>query len=269
MFSDSEHDIADLWKTYANFTIRPVPSTINYYQRIIRKYASLTQYFLYGSTPEIRSIFQMHNQPLAMMDQSLTMIKAMGRLTFSGEPVAYNESVRLGNWLDSDDQRYDLLLGDDAINMVSWSQFELFLERAYQRLNRGGIFICHLLIQPDEIFIKQSLEEVVNDYHCGLITNNYDLASRVNFICYDRDHYRMGWQNTIHQLGRDQLSLLIPDLDFINQFKDCNSVFVCPPQACFEDLVSQYFNIVEIFYPHEFDYCQYEPVYILQKKDYV
>jgi hypothetical protein len=45
----------------------------------------------------------------------------------------------------------------------------------------------------------------------------------------------------------------------------CNSKFYCPPQLAFEALAKQYFSIREVFYPHEHDYCLFEPVYVLQK----
>jgi len=266
LFSDCEQEIANIWRTYAGFTIRPVPSTIHYYQRLIEDLNSNSPSFLYGATPEIRSIFQTLNKPLVVRDQSLTIIRAMGLLTTSGAPIAANEVIQIDHWLERDLQSYDFLIVDHAINMLLWEQFDDFFQIALEQLNDDGIFVCHLLIKPDEVFTKQSFDQVVNDYHCGLIDNIYDLASRLNFICYDDGTYQMGWQHTIHQLGAYQLSALMPDLDFINQFKYCNAMFTCPPQACFEHLASQYFNIVEVFYPHEYDYCQFEPVYVLQKR---
>jgi hypothetical protein len=75
----------------------------------------------------------------------------------------------------------------------------------------------------------------------------------------------MGWQHTIENLGRQQLDLFKPALDFFNTFKFCNSRFYCPPQLLFEEKAGPYFEIKELFYPHEHHYCQYEPVYLFKK----
>lgn len=150
--------------------------------------------------------------------------------------------------------------------MVEWTQFELFLSNANRVLKRNGLFICHLLVKPAECFIMNNIDDVRREYEDGVIRTEYDLASRLNFMCYDTNSYAMGWQNTIEQLGINQLDQFKPDFDFVGTFGRCNSKFYCPPQDKFERLVDHYFHIEEVFYPYEHEYCQFEPVYVLRKK---
>jgi len=267
MLTKCENEIANEWQKYQGYTIRPVASTINYYSELISKINDNAKSLIFGSTPEIRSIYQQLNKPLVIVDRCIKMVKAMGLLTHSRNPISVNESVIENDWLMplQESQQFDVLIGDDSINMVSLNQFPEFLENAYQLLKQDGIFICHLLIKPDENFIKQPFFELVNDYRNGKIKSHFDLASRLNFICYDETNCQMGWQKTIRKLGIDKLSQFYPDFNFIEKFNFCNSHFTCPPQREFEQLVTNYFTIQEIFYPHEHDYCLFEPVYILKK----
>lgn len=267
MWVSNEVELAKEWEKYQNFTVRPLPSTLQYYQKTIG--ASYCQNaLLYGATPEIRSIFQDLTIPLTMVDQSELMVRAMGLLTHNKIPISRNEKHLEGDWLSLPNlsQRFDLIIGDDAINMVTWPNFPRFLQHSHRLLKQNGIFVCHLLVKPDEELINQSFVEVMQKFKSNKIKTIYDLASYLNFICYNPNSYAMGWQQTISTLGKTNLNQFIPALDFVNIFGRCNSQFYCPPQAQFEDLVSQNFFIEEIFYPYEYDYCLFEPVYILRKK---
>jgi hypothetical protein len=268
MFSSSEEKIANEWKKYEGYTVRPVLSTISYYEKVIAHHADRGSCMMYGGTPEIRSLFQQKEIAVTLHDRSELIVRSMGHLTAAKQPIAGNESFFERDWTavqQQEENTYDLLIGDDAINMVPWNEFDRFLENANHMLNEDGIFVCHLLVKPDDSLIDQTFNEVSHDYWSGSIKSKYDLASRLNFISYDRQSYAMGWQQTINTLGAAQLSTFIPDFDFIDTFGMCNSKFYCPPQLAFEALAKDYFVIREVFYPHEHDYCLFEPVYILQK----
>jgi len=268
MLTSNEEQIAKEWGKYQGYTVRPLPSTIAYYRHWIARKTLQQKYLIFGGTPEIRSLFQALALKVVLLDKNIEIVRAMGRLTLANIPIEKNETLIKKNWLEANSlpQKFDLLIGDDAINMVSWNDFSLFLKTAYQLLNEDGIFICHLLVKPAEKLINNRIDDLLVEYQRGDIPSVYDLASRLNFICFDKKQYSMGWQQTIEALGKEKLDLFKPDLDFIDTFKFCNSLFYCPPQQQFEEKTHQYFEIVELFYPHEHHYCQYEPVYILKKK---
>ncbi len=269
MLTSNEQQIAHEWEKYRGYTVRPLPSTIAYYQHWIA-HVKPPSSLIYGGTPEIRNLFQALAFHVVMIDKATEMVRAMGTLTRDGTPIAVNETFVNKNWLQAGslNQQFDLVIGDDAINMVSWKEFDLFLQHTHQLLHDNGLFICHLLVQPDEKLINQSVDDVFKEYKRGDIPSIYDLASRLNFICYEQAFYRMGWQDSIRTIGKKKLDLFKPDLDFYHTFKYCNSQFYCPPQHAFETLVKRYFAIEEIFYPHEHQYCQFEPVYTLKKLPY-
>ncbi len=268
MLVQDNKKIAQEWEKYKGYTIRPLPSSLSYYNGIISAYSNDSSFMLYGGTPELRTIFQQLNYQATLVDRSAEMVKAMGLLTRAQRPLASNERFIQRDWLKLDNlqEQFDLLIGDDAINMVPWSDFEIFLLQARHCLRPGGLFICHLLVKPSDSLRFQKLSTLASEFRKGLIQSRFDLASRLNFLCWDEVSYAMGWQKTIQQLGEEGLALFKPDFNFIATFGLCNSQFYCPPQPLFEELIKPYFSIREIFYPHEHAYCLFEPVYVLEKK---
>ncbi|WP_408074560.1 class I SAM-dependent methyltransferase [Legionella pneumophila] len=204
MLVSNEKVIAEEWKKYAGYTVRPLPSTCAYYKDLIQSNSNKDSFLIYGGTPEIRSLFQESNLKVTLTDQSELIIRAMGYLTMGAASIAANEELVVTNWLNLEgiaNDSCDFLIGDDAINMVEWTQFDLFLSNANRVLKSNGLFICHLLVKPQECFITNTIDDVRREYKEGVIRTKYDLASRLNFICYDTNSYAMGWQNTIEQLG--------------------------------------------------------------------
>lgn len=267
MLAEDREKISKEWEKYQGYTVRPVPSTCAYYKKILSQ-DWVKHSLLFGGTPEIRSLFQELNKSVTMLDRAEVMVEALGLLTTESTRLSPNEKFVQGDWLNPPEglqNTYDLIIGDDAINMVCWEQFKTFLINASCLLKKDGLFVCHLLVKPDEKLINKTFDEVVLEYKKGLIQSVYDLASRLNFICFDQVSYGMGWQRTIKMIGRSALEKLKPNLDFIDIFGLCNSQFYCPPQTEFENLASQFFEIKEIFYPHEYDYCRFEPVYLLKR----
>jgi len=266
MLVKKEEEIVREWEKYKGFTIRPEKSTIDYYQKWIRCYRHCQEFLLYGGTPEIRNIFQEEKLSLTMVDQLEVMVRAMGRLTSGGMPINAYEKFELLDWLElfKLNKKFSLLIGDDAINMLPEKKFTSFLKIASELLAPDGIFICHLLVRPSDDLILKSFSDILYDYKQGKISH-FDLASQLNFICYDKNTKQMGWQQTIHILGK-RLNQFLPHFNFKNLFGQCNSTFTCLSQNLFEGFVNQFFTIKEIFYPHEHQYCLFEPVYILSKK---
>lgn len=268
MLTSDEKHIANEWQKYQGYTSRPLPNVIHYYRQIILSYSSMHKYLMFGGTPEIRTIFQELNKNIVLFDRSEMMIRAMGRLTHRKQCIADNEYFINMDWLDHHmlDKQFEFIIGDNAINMVNFDHFERFLQNAYRMLVHDGIFLCHLLVKPDNALINKTVADVINEFNQGLIKSKYDLASRLNFICFDNTNYSMGWQQTIETIGKKQLDRFKPTLNFIDTFGCCNSRFYCPPQDIFEKLAEKYFYIDEIFYADEHDYCLFEPVYVLRKK---
>lgn len=267
MLASNEEQIAKEWEKYKGYTVRPLASTTKYYQRKLNHYKDKHSFLIYGGTPEIRSIFQKLNLNVVLMDKSEEMIRAMGRLTNATIPIAENEMILIRDWLEKpvNKHHFDFIIGDDVINMVKWDQFELFLSNTHHMMKHNGIFVCHLLVKPDDHFINKSFLTLMTEYKRGVISSIYDLASQLNFICFDESNFAMGWQQTIEILGKEKLQLFKPDFDFIDIFGYCNSRFYCPPQERFEALAKKYFSIIEVYYPYEHKYCLFEPVYVLKK----
>jgi SAM-dependent methyltransferase len=270
---ESHAAISEMWRTFEGFTVRPVPSTVSFYERTLRRLGAHQRRVLsYGGTPEIRECLLRLGAAATIVDRSRTMVEAMGLLTSGGRFINPNEQLVEASWLDVPlpDGCVDIAIGDDAINMVDWADFNAFLATTARLLSPGGHFICHLLVQPDESLRRQGVADVLRDYRAGAIRSEFDLASRINFVFYDDETYRMGWQNSITGLRRPAAGngdSDIPELlAFIERFRLCNSSFACPPRPEWERLVTRLFHIEDVFTPQEHDYCRFEPVYLLRKK---
>lgn len=262
--------ICAAWQSYKGFTIRPVPSTEAYYHAVISQCSERDQpLLLYGGTPEIRSAIYLAGRRVTIVDRSEVMIRAMGLLTAGKAQVLPNERLVVDDWrkVNLDDHGFRLALGDDAVNMVDWPSFGPFMQEAHRLLASDGMFACHLLVQPPEHYRRQTIADIFAEYDAGTIGSFYELASRVNFAFYDEETYRMGWQQSIAGLKRLLADHKIAsDYGFIETFQSCNSVFACPPQSQWEDLIQSLFSIENIFYPDEYEYCRFEPLYLLRKR---
>src|SRR5688572_24895166 len=117
MLTANEEKIAHEWKKYKGYTIRPLPSTCQYYDERIKAYTAENKFLILGGTPEIRSIFQTLNFPVTIVDQSKTVVRAMGKLTFKQRPFSNLETYIETNWLNlnSLNRKFDVVIGDDAI----------------------------------------------------------------------------------------------------------------------------------------------------------
>src|SRR5690606_26489163 len=137
MLTSSEQQIAQEWEKYKGYTVRPLESTVNYYTNLIENYAHSSGNLLYGGTPEIRSIFQRLKNKVTIVDRSEQVVRALGRLTCARTSFAKNEIFIQKDWLQLQDlpQRFDFIIGDDAINMVKWRNFNTFLANAHSILN--------------------------------------------------------------------------------------------------------------------------------------
>ena len=267
----TEHTaIANNWQKYKGFTVRPLPSTEDYYRSVVDRFTTPSdQLMVYGGTPEIRGGIIDAGRKATLVDRSPTMVYAMGLLVSGGQPLAPSETLVTGDWLNMPFEKgfASAAFGDDAVNMAKWKQFPEFMKGAHTLLVDGGLYACHLLVQPEAGYRKQTAAEVIREYEAGQIPTQEDLASRINFTFYDERTYQMGWQRSIAGLKEAQAAGDIKtDYGFAERFAECNSVFACPPQADWEKLVEPMFSIEEVFYPTEHDYSRFEPLYLLRKK---
>ncbi len=117
MFLNTPQAIAQEWEKYLGFTVRPLPSTINYYANIITEQLENNNHpslMIYGGTPEIRSICQGLDIRTTIIDRSIKMVEAMGLLTFKQQSLSANENYIACDWLSIDlpAHSFDILIAD-------------------------------------------------------------------------------------------------------------------------------------------------------------
>jgi len=148
---DDPEAIGAMWQTFKGYTVRPVPSTESYYQSVLeRLHRDGDQVLIYGGTPEVRDCAGRLGANAVLVDRSRVMVEAMGLLTTARRALGRNERFVEADWLDIPlpDGSFDIAIGDDAINMVDWTDFGAFLSTTARLLRPGGHFVCHLLVQP-------------------------------------------------------------------------------------------------------------------------
>jgi SAM-dependent methyltransferase len=267
--STEASDIARQWSRYKGFTVRPLKSTEDFYDRYVGQHSTADAHvMIYGGTPELRDCTFRRKRATTIVDRSALMVRAMGLLTECGEALAPHERFFECDWrrIPVPSRSFDLLMGDDAINMMAWPCFPDFLDESCRVLKDGGVFVCHLLVKPDDRLIDQALAEVFAEYRRGVISNKYDLASRINFVHYDRSGYMMGWQRSIRGLNEAlRTGLIGHDEGFSDHFRLCHSAFACPPRDEFERLLLGRYEILDVCHPVEYEYCRFEPLYVLKK----
>src|SRR3990167_5219809 len=91
MLATREEKIAREWEKYQGYTVRPLPSTVQYYQRWLTDSMCRKKSLLYGGTPEIRTIFQQQGRSVTLIDRNRKMIRALGLLTQKQMPLSQHE----------------------------------------------------------------------------------------------------------------------------------------------------------------------------------
>ncbi len=95
---------------------------------------------LLGSTPELRALAAEHGLTLTGADIDPTFWAAMTRV--GGRP---DDRFIAGDWLDlPDTARWDLILGDCALNMLPWPRMQRMLARLTRMLRPGAAAVFRL-----------------------------------------------------------------------------------------------------------------------------
>ena len=141
-----------------------------------------------GSTIEYRSLLNRLDIVPHVVDFSRENFDALSDYS---EEKFENEHFIEVDWLKLQDiEKYDIIIGHRAINVIEHDQMKNFFEVMYKALKSDGVFYCRgNIFSPEH---KSSLEEVVNSWRKNK-DDKYPFFSHIEvelyFYCADKNGY--------------------------------------------------------------------------------
>lgn len=124
--------------------MRPSAAELAFYEKALIEFCpgERANALILGATPELRSLALKHRLRTTGCDIDAGFWRAMTLLrTIEGE-----EEFIHGNWLEiAEDRRFDVILGDCALAMLSWEDDRLLVPKIHALLGDGGVSIQRLL----------------------------------------------------------------------------------------------------------------------------
>ncbi len=259
--------IARDWEKWKGTTVRPLQEHEAIYAKHFQKIArSKNQRLLIlGATPELRTLGHKYKCKITCADCNLKMYLAMGLLVRG----KIDEEIFLkSDWRDLPlpNNNYHLAAGDDVLNMLPWSEWDLMLQKISFLLKPRGYFSTHLIVKHRDLWHHEKLENVFQKFAQGEISNAQDFLVQAAVTMWNPKTYEFSWQKFVKKIKqlREQKKIK-SDFGIYKTYKSFASVSVLPPQEKFEKLAQKYFKIIACEYAREFEYCESEPMYLLQK----
>lgn len=253
------------WKYYVG-PARASPSDLEFIKKKILEKGSKCKVLILGATPEYRDLCGQLGLGITLIDFSRYNYE------YLADEVRNRPKERFirGNWLKTAlDKKFDIILGDNVINMLHKGDVRTFLSNLSKMLKEDGFFMPRTYIR--EKGERMGPEEAINEYnsrHKGesvivwtirdLYLASYDLKSDSMTI---RDVYK-----TV--LGLHKKGIL--DDTQLEQYKklslERDSHFFFPLREWLEKVLSEFFRTKEIFYGKEGYLKGKLPLHVLAKR---
>ena len=215
-----------------------------------------------GSTPELRSLAHRRGYRVVCADSDGLMFEALTSMVQPGGPEEFLHT----DWLEiSGDRRYDIVLGDGAVNMVPIERLGEFLGAMARVTEPGGAAVLRVHLQTDPPFA--SIEEIVAWYrrdHRGkpffpaIRTPLYMLLMRQKAT----QVIDTGEIHTYLASLRDKGILTDEEFSSHRHF----SILVNFTRAeVFERLASRWFAIERIRHGADYGFPENHPIYVLRR----
>lgn len=219
-----------------------------------------------GATPELRDLLAKHKVKVSLVDFNINMIKAMTLL----KRTKTREKVFLAAWNEKfTNQKFDLILGDTALNMLSWKDWEKTLKNIRDMLGSDGYVLQKIaFFNPKKKKVKSAeiiekwrekriktpdmrwILEMYSDYH---VYNPKTMIDSKIKLLYG---FKRSWQKK--ELTDKEWEKL--------QVYDDKVIMTMPAKQKLENLLKKYFKIVKAVPGKDFLYCRDMPVYLLKRK---
>ena len=246
---------------------RPSRGELRVYNQILKNLSPrIETALILGATPELRDLLSHHKIKVSLVDFNINMMKAMSLL----KKRKTKEEIYLADWRKKfTDLKFDLVVGDTALNMLSWADWPRTLKNIKEMLTENGSALMkiafynpkHRKITSREI-IKNWREkklktpdmrwflEMYSDYKTynpqTMIDSKSKLIKEFKKSFQKGDLTKSEWQKL--------------------QIYDDKVVMTIPPYQKVNILIKKCFKIIKIVPGEDFLYCRDIPIYFLKKK---
>lgn len=210
-----------------------------------------------GATPELRDLAKKYGYKVTSADKSPSMYRAM---TLLAKEDTGKEIFIEGDWLKMPgNEKYDLILAHDSFNMLAWKDWAKLLRRLNGITKKNGCVISQILLPIK----SHTAEKVLELYENGKIKTKPDLIQEVFRICQ-----RPGKKSVNINRGVKSFLNIAKNkrkYRFIEKFRVFNSKPIVPKKEEAEMIFRKHFKISEICFAGDYEYCKFEPIYLLKK----
>jgi hypothetical protein len=252
--------MAERWHLYKP-PARPSAGEVEIYRSFMRE---PRRTLLLGSTPEIRSLAQRYGHRLTVVDKDAAVYRALAQLTSPAGEATFIEA----DWLEMTlDARFELAIGDGAINMIPPSTHARFLERVATYLEPGGTLLLRAYILDEPRF--STPEQVFERFRDGGADIYTATKIHLSHLWIDRATRAMSnvvfWRNLreLHRQGvitDDEIRALGRILE-----DDALSVyFVARDQL--EAQAAPYFTLEEVRSGGDYEASELKPIFCFRRK---
>lgn len=253
---------AEAWKLMPP-PARPSPTELDIYSEYIERILAekgTIKLLILGSTPEFRDLAQKFKIVPSLVDNNPAVHEALSLL----RKIPGKEIVINSDWLNlSEENKYDLILGDIAVNMLPKEKFEAFFEKMSKILEADGFCIQKISIRPvdfNEANFRDKLKEY-RELNTGIPVAGWMMTGLLCLGHYYSHRFQFGelLPNIKHLFSKEEYELL-------ETFAHSPAIY-CPRPYELYQMIRPHLAIKEIRCGLEPESLGGFPVYVMRKKN--
>jgi hypothetical protein len=254
------------WKNYLA-PARPSPSELKiveeYLRRLTNKIARVRVLIL-GSTAEFRSLCHRYGVELAIVEFSQKHYQILSRqpMKYMGEEVVREEDWRTMRTRS----KYDLILGDLALNVVARDDIPKILNNVANSLAAGGFCLLRTWVRRNDR--TYDIREVVMQHRRITPRVHFYTACLIplHFCNYDFKKDNANYPGMIANLRAAYRSRLVEESEYrfcSDRWKFEGPAFSIPKRSALERIQKRYFRAIEVKYGTDC-FRSWAPIYVLR-----
>jgi len=254
------------WKNYLA-PARPSPSELKVVEEYLRRLTDKIErvrVLILGSTVEFRSLCHRYGVELAIVEFSQRHYQILSR-----QPMRYKgkEVVREEDWRSMRTKsKYDLILGDLALNVVARDDIPKILRNVAGSLAAGGYCLLRTWVRRNDR--SYDIQEVVTQHRRKTPRVHFYTACLIplHFCNYDFERDNANYPEMITNLRAACRSRLVKKGEYrfcSGRWKFEGPAFSIPRRSTLEQVQRKYFRTTEVRYGTDcFRY--WAPIYVLR-----
>lgn len=265
--------VASDWK-WVGPPARPSVSELSVIDSVLRRYPRHSRMLILGSTAEFRDLAYEHKFDTTIMDYNPRNYEILRRYMRhpSGEP---EQTLVEKDWREIDyESRFDIVLGDLALNMVPLSEQQELIGKLTGALTPNGYSVQRVWVRDSAKYSPQhtTLEDIICEHRETRAREGYDyfysLALPLISFFHSEDRGETQFQHILHQLRIKHEKGEIDD-EFMRAFDRPWGRYTMPNRlpsyAELDGWFRQKSNVVDVKHGDDL-FSNYCPIYVTQRK---